>query len=59
MTETLDTSTCKQPAGVTSPVIDTARCEGKEDCVRVCPWSVFEVCKLSGAELGALSLMTR
>lgn len=28
------------------PRIDLARCEGKADCVRVCPVSVFEVRKV-------------
>lgn len=32
---------CKQPPGVFSPVIDRNRCEGKGDCVEVCPKSVF------------------
>ena len=32
----IDTLSCKQPAGVVVPVIDPHRCEGKEDCVRVC-----------------------
>jgi 4Fe-4S ferredoxin len=59
MTNATDTSTCKQPPGVTRPVIDTGRCEGKADCLRVCPWSVFEVRALTGPERGALGLMTR
>jgi 4Fe-4S ferredoxin len=36
---------CKEPA-VVAPVIDRNRCEGKEDCVRVCPYGVFEMVKL-------------
>jgi NAD-dependent dihydropyrimidine dehydrogenase PreA subunit len=32
---------CKQPAGVTKPVVDFNRCEGNADCVRVCPENVF------------------
>ena len=59
MTGNTDTSSCTQPAGVVSPVVDTARCEGKEDCVRVCPYDVFEVRKLTGEETRALSLLTR
>ena len=35
--------TCKQPAGTFRPVIDRNACEGKAECVRVCPVSVFEV----------------
>lgn len=32
---------CKQEPGVFMPVIDRNRCEGKEDCVKVCPYDVF------------------
>ena len=53
----LGTETCKQPAGFTAPVIDANRCEGKADCVRVCPYDVFEVRKLTGQERGRLSLL--
>jgi 4Fe-4S ferredoxin len=34
---------CKQAPGVFQPVIDRNRCEGKADCVRVCPTGVFKV----------------
>jgi 4Fe-4S ferredoxin len=50
---------CKQPAGVVAPVIDTRACEGKEDCVRVCPFDVFEVRKLSDDERAALPFFVR
>ena len=46
-----DTTDCKQPAGIVAPVIDSHRCEGKQDCVRVCPYDVFEVRELTGEEL--------
>jgi NAD-dependent dihydropyrimidine dehydrogenase PreA subunit len=49
---------CKKEANLV-PIIDTRRCEGKEDCVRVCPFSVFEVRKLTQEELGALSFFVR
>ena len=45
---------CKQPAKIVVPVIDTHKCEGKEDCVRVCPYGVFEVRKLTKPEMKAL-----
>lgn len=32
---------CKQPPGGFAPVIDRNRCEGKGDCVDVCPKGVF------------------
>jgi 4Fe-4S ferredoxin len=50
---------CSQPAGVIRPVIDRSRCEGKDDCVRVCPWAVFEVRTLLGPERRALPFMAR
>jgi NAD-dependent dihydropyrimidine dehydrogenase PreA subunit len=34
---------CSQPAGVVHPVIDRNRCEGKAECVAVCPVQVFEI----------------
>jgi 4Fe-4S ferredoxin len=45
---------CKQP-GLLIPVIDRNRCEGKEDCVRVCPYNVFEIGKLDPEARRALS----
>ena len=50
---------CKQPAGVVAPVIDSHRCEGKDDCVRVCPYDVFEVRKLHDEERAALPFFVR
>ena len=34
---------CKPTAGTHAPVVNRARCEGKKDCVEVCPYGVFEV----------------
>ena len=50
---------CKHDAGVFAPIINRDRCEGKEDCVRVCPYDVFEVRKLGGDERRALRLGSR
>lgn len=41
------------------PVIDSTRCEGKEACVKVCPYDVFVVRKLTDAERAPLGLLTR
>ena len=34
---------CNDVSGRVAPVVDRNRCEGKEDCVRVCPFNVFEI----------------
>jgi NAD-dependent dihydropyrimidine dehydrogenase PreA subunit len=46
---------CKD-AGVVAPVIDRNRCEGKNDCVEVCPYHVFTLGKLDADQRRALSL---
>jgi NAD-dependent dihydropyrimidine dehydrogenase PreA subunit len=51
--------TCQPDSGRVAPVIDRNRCEAKEDCVRVCPYSVFEIRPLGAAERAALSWMGR
>ena len=50
---------CKQPPGMFAPEIDRHRCEGKEDCVRVCPTGVFAIRKLTAEERAEFSLVTR
>lgn len=50
---------CKQDAGVFTPVIDRNRCEGKEDCVQVCPYNVFEMRKLSAEDKAELRFISR
>lgn len=47
----------KSPAGTALPVIDRNRCEGKEDCVVVCPYDVFEVRRLTEEERAGMSLL--
>ena len=50
---------CRPDAGELAPVIDLARCEGKADCLRVCPYDVFEVRVASSAERRGLSLLAQ
>ena len=48
---------CKQEPGVIVPVVKLTACEGKGDCLRVCPENVFEVRRIDDAdfrEFGAL-----
>lgn len=49
---------CKQP-GLLVPVIDRNRCEGKEDCLQVCPYDVFEMGQLSAADKAQLTRVGR
>ena len=50
---------CAGAPGKVAPVVDRNRCEGKEDCVRVCPYNVFELGTLSRADKSGLSLVGR
>lgn len=47
---------CKQQ-GLLVPVIDRNRCEGKEDCARVCPYEVFSIGVLPREQRAGLSLI--
>jgi NAD-dependent dihydropyrimidine dehydrogenase PreA subunit len=49
---------CRE-AGKVAPVIDRSRCEGKEDCVRVCPFHVFEVRAIDEADRAGLGALAR
>jgi 4Fe-4S ferredoxin len=50
---------CKQPPGVVRPEINRSRCEGKEDCVRVCPYDVFEIRTLTKDQRRSLPFFAR
>jgi len=50
-------ASCKQPPAAIRPVVDLERCEGKGDCVRVCPEDVFRVRRIEDADYARLSLM--
>ena len=52
-------SACKQEAGVIYPVVDLKRCEGKGDCERVCPESVFEVKRMEDEDYRRLGVLHR
>jgi 4Fe-4S ferredoxin len=42
-----------------APAIDRNRCEGKADCVRVCPYGVFELGVLPAEQRASLSWLGR
>jgi 4Fe-4S ferredoxin len=48
---------CGAPPGTWVPVIDRTKCEGKKECVEVCPYSVFELGTLTEAEFDSMLLM--
>jgi NAD-dependent dihydropyrimidine dehydrogenase PreA subunit len=50
---------CRATPGAFRPVIDHSRCEGKRDCVEVCPYGVFEVRRIDDADFARLSLLGR
>jgi len=50
-------ASCKQPPATVMPVVDLKRCEGKGDCVRVCPEDVFRVRRIDEADYARLGLM--
>lgn len=50
---------CKAEPGVFVPVVNRAKCEGKRDCVEVCPFDVFEVRRIDDADFAALGLLAK
>jgi len=48
---------CRAEAGSWVPLIERSRCEGKSDCVDVCPHEVFEVRRIDDADFARLSLL--
>jgi NAD-dependent dihydropyrimidine dehydrogenase PreA subunit len=48
---------CKASPGAYVPEINRNRCEGKSDCVAVCPYDVFEVRRIDVEDQRALSLV--
>jgi 4Fe-4S ferredoxin len=50
---------CRAEPGAHTPVVDRHRCEGKADCVAVCPYGVFEVRRMDDDDFRALSFFGR
>jgi 4Fe-4S ferredoxin len=50
---------CKAAPGAFAPIVDHARCEGKGDCVEVCPYDVFDVTPIAKADYRALPWLSR
>jgi 4Fe-4S ferredoxin len=50
---------CREEPGQVEPVVDFGSCEGKGDCVRVCPENVFELRRIDTADYAGLPLLNR
>lgn len=50
---------CRSAPGVYLPVIDRNRCEGKADCVAVCPYDVFDIGRITSEDKQGLSWIGR
>jgi 4Fe-4S ferredoxin len=50
---------CKAEPGRFIPEVDPARCEGKADCIEVCPYDVFEIGRMLDATFNALPLLPK
>jgi NAD-dependent dihydropyrimidine dehydrogenase PreA subunit len=48
---------CGASPGSFVPIVDRSRCEGKKDCVEVCPESVFEVRRIDDADFARLGFL--
>lgn len=48
---------CSAEPGKYRPVVDHGACEGKRDCVEVCPYDVFEVRRIDDADFARLSFL--
>ena len=49
----------RQSPGQIAPLVDFGSCEGKGDCVRVCPENVFELRRIDSADYAHLPVLNR
>ncbi len=50
---------CKAAPGSWQVQVDRGRCEGKNACVEVCPYNVFEVRRIDDADFDALGFFAK
>jgi NAD-dependent dihydropyrimidine dehydrogenase PreA subunit len=51
------TANCRQEPGTFVPLVNLKRCEGKGDCVEVCPEQVFEVRRIDDHDFQSLNAL--
>jgi NAD-dependent dihydropyrimidine dehydrogenase PreA subunit len=52
----IDSPECRAEPGAFAPTVDRAKCEGKAECVRACPFDVFEVRRMDDADFARLGV---
>jgi 4Fe-4S ferredoxin len=50
---------CRAEPGAFAPAVDRSRCEGKAECVEVCPYAVFEVRRMDDVDFAQLGLLAK
>jgi 4Fe-4S ferredoxin len=50
---------CEAEPGAWVPVVNHAACEGKNDCVEVCPYDVFDVRRIDANDFAALGFLEK
>ena len=50
---------CKQEPGLFKPVVNLSKCEGKADCLPVCPEQVFEISRIRDEDYQQLGLLAK
>jgi NAD-dependent dihydropyrimidine dehydrogenase PreA subunit len=50
---------CRAAPAAYRPVVDRSRCEGKRDCVDVCPHDVFQVARMKDEDFARLGWLTK
>jgi NAD-dependent dihydropyrimidine dehydrogenase PreA subunit len=50
---------CRAQPGEFVPVVDRSKCEGKADCVEVCPVQVFEVRRMDDGDFAQLGVLAK
>lgn len=50
---------CKQEAGTIIPVVSLKRCEGKGDCMEVCPENVFQIRRIDDSDYQNLGTLQK
>ncbi len=50
---------CNAAPGAYRPIVNQAKCEGKNDCVEVCPYNVFEVRRIDDSDFAKLPMLAK